>query len=246
MTTNSYQVSPDAESNTVTTIPLTPPQPHQNASTRVVGGTTSITFRADGGATTTATRGAVSASDLTPFAADDWRSTARNEFGNPVSKITEDSVVEIDGMSAQVGTLVKAGVLVETADGFVLASKEAPQGAAEDTGEETQAEPGAMPAEIVDAVNSALDGMNDSTVQKAGSIGIAAAVGDMTIEDVSAAIALDTGMEPTEAAQRTQFVVDAYQAQADHFITSHLGIPSGDLQNFYEFCRQPENKGALQ
>ncbi|WP_404991518.1 hypothetical protein [Cupriavidus pauculus] len=127
-----------------------------------------------------------------------------------------------------------------------MASKAVPQGATEDTEDETQAEPGAMPAEIVDAVNSALDGMNDSTVQKAGSIGIAAAVGDMTLEDVSAAVAQDTGMEPTEAAQRTQFVVDAYQAQADHFITSGLGIPADDLQNFYAFCRQPENKGALQ
>ncbi|WP_214442923.1 hypothetical protein, partial [Cupriavidus metallidurans] len=232
-----------AESNSVTTIPLTPPPAHQNSSTKVVGGTTSITFRAGGGATTTTTHGTVSASDLTPYGDDDWRSTAKNSFGNPASKITEDSVVVIDGMSAQVGTLVKAGVLVETTDGFELASKGTPQ---DDTEEETQVEPGAMPADVVDAVNSALGGMSDSTVQKAGSIGIAAAVGDMTIDDVVAGVALDTGMEPAEAAQRTQFVVDAYQGQADNFVVNHLGIPSGDLQNFYAFCRQPENKGALQ
>ncbi|MCL1620171.1 hypothetical protein [Ralstonia pseudosolanacearum] len=244
--TEFYQVASTDEASTPINIPTAPPPAHQNASTKVVGGTTSITFRADGGATTTTTRGSVSASDLTPYSDDDWRSTAKNSYGNPTSKITADSVVEIDGLNAQVDMFVKAGVLMETPDGFELASKVAPQGTNGDTEEETQVESGVMPAEIVDAVNSALDGMNDSTVQKAGSIGIAAAVGDMTIEDVSAAIALDTGMEPTEAAQRTQFVVDAYQAQADHFITSHLGIPSGDLQNFYEFCRQPENKGALQ
>lgn len=243
--TNFYQVSPADESATPINIPTAPPEAHQNASTKVVGGTTSITFRAGGGSTTTATHGAVSASDLTPYSDDDWRSTAKNSYGNPTSKITGDSVVEIDGLNAQVDMFVKAGVLVETPDGFELASKVTPQGDIDEADDDNR-EPGAMPAEVVEAVNSALDGLSDSTVQKAGSIGIAAAVGDMTLEDVAAGIALDTGMEPTEAAQRTQFVVDAYQAQADHFITSGLGIPADDLQNFYAFCRQPENKGALQ
>lgn len=238
--TNFYQTSPAEE---VTTVQVEPPQQFQNTSTRVVGGTTSITFRGDGGAMTTTRNSMVSAADLTPYAEGDWRATARNAHGNPTSKITEDCVVEVDGMSAQVGMLVKAGILVETPDGFVKATQGATKGA---TQEDTQEEPGAMPAETVDAINSAMDGLSDSTVQHAGALGIAAAVGDSSLEDVAAGIARDTGMEPAEAAQRVEFVKDAYQAQADHYITSGLGIPAGDLQSFYEFCRQPANKGALQ
>ncbi|AKZ25965.1 hypothetical protein ACH51_06100 [Ralstonia solanacearum] len=47
-------------------------------------------------------------------------------------------------------------------------------------------------------------------------------------------------------AQRFSFAQAAFQSQADNFITKHLGIPEGDLQNFYEFVRQPEHKGLLQ
>ncbi|MDH1292114.1 hypothetical protein N5C43_12710 [Comamonas terrigena] len=242
--TNFYQVSPSEESTPIT-IQTTPPQPYQNTSTKVAGGVTSISFRGDGSSVNTTQHGTVAASDLTPYSDEDWRSTARNSYGNPTSKITADSVVTLDGISGQVEMFVKAGVLVETADGFVHASNGATQGATEDTDQDTP-EPGAMPAETVNAINSAMDGLSDSSVQRAGSLGIAAAVGDSTMEEVAAGIARDTGMEPTEAAQRTQFVVDAYQAQADHFITSDLGIPSGDLQSFYEFCREPANKGALQ
>lgn len=227
---------------TPVTIQTTPPQPYQNTSTKVAGGVTSINFRGDSGALSTSHNNTVSASDLTPYADDDWRATARNSYGNPTGKITADSVVEIDGISGQVEMFVKAGVLVETPDGFVKAT----QGATQEAIKQDTNEPGAMPTETVEAINSAMDGLSDSTVQRAGSLGIAAAVGDSSLEEVTAGIARDTGMEPAEAAQRVEFVKDAYQAQADNYITSRLGIPSGDLQNFYEFCRQPENKGTLQ
>jgi hypothetical protein len=243
--TEFYQVSPSDESNTPINIPTAPPEPHQNASIRAAGGVTSISFKGDSGDMTTTKHGTVSASDLTPYADDDWRATARNAYGNPTSKITGDSVVEIDGMSAQVDMFVKAGVLVETADGFVRASNGATQG---QQGEQQQepAEPGAMSAEEVEVVNAALEGMSDSVVQKGASLSIAAAVGDMTIEDVVAGVALDTGMDPGEAAERTQSAIAPFQAQADNFITRHLGVSARDLGDFYAFCRQPENKGALQ
>lgn len=241
--TQFYQTAQSDESITAADIPLTPPPAHQNVSTKVAGGTTSISFRGDTSTTINTGHSEVSARDLTPYAADDWRSTARNSFGHPTTKITEQSVVEIDGMSAEVGILVKAGVLIETKDGdFVRAAQAAPQGQQQDT----PAEPGTMPADVVDAVNSALDGMSDSTVQKAGSLGVAAAVGDMPVEDVVTALARDSGIEPAEMAQRFSFAQAAFQSQADNFITKHLGIPEGDLQNFYEFVRQPEHKGALQ
>ncbi|ARU25108.1 hypothetical protein RSSE_p0922 (plasmid) [Ralstonia solanacearum] len=244
--TNFYQTATTGESITAADIPLTPPQPYQNTSTKVAGGTTSISFRGDTSTTSNTGHGEVSARDLTPFAADDWRATARNSFGNPTSKITEQSVVTIDGMSAEVGILVKAGLLVETKDGdFVRASSVPRKTVTEDTEQETL-EPGAMPADVIDAVNSALDGMSDSTVQKAGSLGVAAAVGDVPVEEVVVALARDSGIEPAEMAQRFSFAQAAFQSQADSFIVKHLGVPEGDLENFYEFVRQPEHKGALQ
>ncbi|MHA6864499.1 hypothetical protein [Ralstonia pseudosolanacearum] len=240
--TQFYQTAQTDESITAADIPLTPPPTHQNISTKASGGVTSISFKGDQTSTINTKHGEVSARDLTPYAADDWRSTARNSLGHPTSKITEQTVVEVDGMSAEVGILVKAGVLIETKDGdFVRAAQAAPQEQQQET-----LEPGAMPADVVDAVNSALDGMSDSTVQKAGSLGVAAAVGDMPVEEVVTALARDSGIEPAEMAQRFSFAQAAFQSQADNFITKHLGIPEGDLQNFYEFVRQPEHKGALQ
>ena len=193
--TNFYQTSPSEET---TTVQVEPPQPYQNTSTRVAGGVTSINFRGDTGALTTTRNSTVSAADLTPYAESDWRATARNAHGNPTSKITEECVVEVDGMSAQVGMLVKAGILVETPEGFVKATQAATEGATE----EDTPEPGAMPAETVDAINSAMEGLSNSTVQHAGALGIAAAVGDSSLDEVIAGVARDTGMEPTEAAQR--------------------------------------------
>ncbi|MDN7820591.1 hypothetical protein [Burkholderia vietnamiensis] len=244
--TQFYQTATTDEAPASIEIPLTPPPAYQNTSTKVAGGTTSISFRGDTSTTINTKRSEVSARELTPFSADDWRSTARNSFGNPTSKITEQSVVTIDGMSAEVGILVKAGLLVETKDGdFVRPSNGATQGTAEGTEQETT-EPGAMPVDVVDVVNSALDGMSDSTVQKAGSLGVAAAVGDMPVEEVVTVLARDSGIEPAEMAQRFSFAQAAFQSQADNFITKHLGIPESDLQNFYEFVRQPEHKGMLQ
>ncbi|AKZ25646.1 hypothetical protein ACH51_04295 [Ralstonia solanacearum] len=85
-----------------------------------------------------------------------------------------------------------------------------------------------------------------SSARFGGSLGVAAAVGDMPIEEVVTALARDSGIEPAEMAQRFSFAQAAFQSQADNFITKHLGIPEGDLQNFYAFVRQPEHKGALQ
>jgi len=213
------------------------------------GGVYSITIQ--GGEAVTETAGVSSwdaSKDLSPFAQDDWRSTARSPFGSPTNEIDDNTLVQIGGVSAKVGTFVQAGALVKQGDGYALAGSD-DQGhdaKSEQQQEQTNSESGSMPTGVVEAINSAMDGLPDFVVQKGGTLGIAVALGDSSFEDVVAGVAQGTGMNSTEAAQRVQFVMDAYQAQADSYITGRQGIASGDLPAFYDFCRQPENKGVLQ
>jgi hypothetical protein len=216
------------------------------------GGTYTITINGNGSVSSSSGATRVdTGKDLSPYAADDWRGTARTPYGTPTNDVTEDSIVNIGGVSAQVGSFVKTGILVKQGDSYVLATgegqpQEAPQQQDQEQQEQTTTESGGMPDDVVEAINSAMDGMPDSAVQKGSSIGIAAALGEASFDDVVKGVAQSTGMDPANAGQRVQFVVSAYQAQADNYLTAHQGIATGDLSDFYDFCRQPENKGALQ
>lgn len=211
------------------------------------GGAHSITINGNGVVSSSFSASSVdTGKDLTPYAADDWRGTARTPYGTPTNDITEDSIVRIDGLSAQVSTFVKTGILVKQGDSYVLAASEGQPQEVQQEEEDAPPESGSMPTEIVEAINSAMDGLPDSAVQKGGAIGIAAALGDASFEDVVAGVAQGSGMDSAEAAQRAQFVMDAYQAQADNYLTGHQGLTAGDLPDFYDFCRRQENKGALQ
>ncbi len=70
-------------------------------------------------------------------------------------------------------------------------------------------------------------------------------MGDISMEDIAVGVARSTGMELAEAQGRTQFIIDAYQAQADSFLASQMGLSPADLQDFYQFAREPGNKDAL-
>lgn len=243
MTVNSYQTAQTEQ--TPVTIPVAPPEAHQNVTASTASGVSSFTFSSGQTASGNSKQAAVSATDLTPYAADDWRATARNAFGNPTSAITADSVVEIDGVSGQVGIFVKAGLLVQTKDGEFVRPTQAAQGQQQED-KETPAEPGSMSAEEVAAVDAALEGFDNTTVQRGAALGIAAAVDGTGLEGVVQSVAQVTGQEAAAVAPQVQAASDAFQTQADKFITGHLGISAGELQDFYEFCRQPANKGALQ
>lgn len=216
------------------------------------GGTYTITINGNGAVSSSSGATRVdTGKDLSPYAADDWRGTARTPYGTPTNDVTEDSIVNIGGVSAQVGSFVKTGILVKQGDSYVLATgevqpQEAPQQQDQEQQEQTTTESGSMPDDVVEAINSAMDGMPDSAVQKGSSIGIAAALGEASFDDVVKGVAQSTGMDPADAGQRVQFVMSAYQAQADNYLTTHQGITTGDLSDFYDFCRQPENKGILQ
>lgn len=103
-----------------------------------------------------------------------------------------------------------------------------------------------MPRDVVETIDRAVEGMSQATVQSGMSLAVAAAVGDIAVEDVAVGVARHTGLDPADAAQRTQFIIDAYQAQTDQFLTSRMGLSAEGLPGFYEWAKQPENKSALQ
>lgn len=249
---HSYSINPNQEQSASDVAPVVP-QTLANS-----GGSHSISINGSGSvATSFGTSSVDTGKDLSPFSQDDWRSTARTPYGTPTNEITEKTFVHIGGISAQVSTLVQAGVLVKQGEGFVLKGEESPNAPSEDGSQDQPKEPlkaaesddtsmGDMPTEVVEAINSAMDGLPDFAVQKGGTLGIAFALGDASFDDIVTGIAQGSGMAPEETSQRVQFVMSAYQAQADNYITGSGGITSADIPDFYDFCRKSENKGALQ
>ncbi len=191
------------------------------------------------------------AEDFSRFDAGDWRGTARSAHGFPTNEITEDSVVTIGGVSSPVKVFVTTGILQKQGNEYVLAGgqqgqQQAPQQQQQTQDDETQGDDAAtFPNGLDEAMNAAAEPFSQPTYDNGVALGMAAAMGDIPLENVAAGVARNSGMAPEDVAPRAEFIINSFQAQADNFITGRLGVSEGDLQDFYEFARQPENKGAL-
>ncbi|WP_197344780.1 hypothetical protein [Ralstonia solanacearum] len=192
------------------------------------------------------------AEDFSMFDAGDWRSTARSAHGFPTNEINEDSVVTIGGVSSPVKVFVTTGILQKQGDQFVLAGgqQQAPQQQQQQQDQpqddETRGDDAAsFPNGLDEAMNAAAEPFSQPTYDNGVALGMAAAMGEGDLDSVVAGVAKNSGMEPGDVQERAGFIVNAFQAQADNFITGRLGVSAGDLDDFYEFARQPENKGAL-
>jgi hypothetical protein len=192
------------------------------------------------------------------FDAGDWRSTARSAQGFPTNEIGEDSVVTIGGVSSPVKVFVTTGILQKQGDKYVLAGgqQQAHANAAQghDDAEQQQDQQqqqaqgddsAAIPDDVTQAMNAAAEPFSQPVYDNGVALGIAHALGDIPIESVAAGVAKNSGMEPGDVAQRAEFIINSFQAQADNFITGRLGVAESDLQDFYAFAREPANKGAL-
>jgi hypothetical protein len=206
-------------------------------------GAVSVTLT-DGEATTqTRTNEKYSSADLgkDTFGADDWRSTARNRYGNPTTTITEDAVVTIGGVQGRVADFVRSGLLHETAAGvFEEAPEEAPQE------EQEQADPHAavMPEEVRQSIDGALEPVPDHALDAVLSAGVRVAAGAATVDAIVSQVVSSSGIDPADARERTEFVISAYQQQADAYLTNRAGIAKEDLAGFYDAARS--NPGLLQ
>ncbi|MCA7959529.1 hypothetical protein C6Q21_00760 [Burkholderia multivorans] len=229
-------------------------QPTSQTITANEGGTYSVTIDGSGPRSSYSSVSTINtAEDFSAFDAGDWRSTARTDQGAPTNEITKDSVVTIGGVTAKVETFAATGILQKQGDQYVQTGGNASGGQPQqaEAGQEQQEQgqgndTALMPRDVVETIDRAVEGMSQATVQSGMSLAVAAAVGDIAVEDVAVGVARHTGLDPADAAQRTQFIIDAYQAQTDQFLTSRMGLSAEGLPGFYEWAKQPENKSALQ
>lgn len=187
----------------------------------------------------------VKSSELSPYEADDWRSTAVKQNGFPAQEITADTIVKLGGTQGRVQDFVYAGILEATKDGYVLAT-DAPaspedQAAQAQSDAEQAADYAGMPQEVVQAVDAAIEPFDNPTLDHGSALAIAAVAGDMSMDSVVRSMALRSGLDPHDVQGRVQFAMSAYQSQADSFVTKN-GIASDDLEDFYSFCRQHKSE----
>lgn len=251
----SYSIHQDTPEN----LPVDAIESRPNPTIAQQGGVQAVTINSSGTVTSTSTTTRFDAGkDLSPYAEDDWRSTARTSYGSPTNDISEDTVVSIGGVQAAVKTFIQAGILTKEGDGYVLAggepsrefkaeqndSKDEKQGPVNQQAD-SDADLAVMPEEVVDAIDHATAGIPPGAIQAGMALAIASALGDLPIQRVAHGIAQSTGMEPAEAQGRAQFVIDAYQHQTDSYLTSQMGISAEELEGFYDFAREPGNKAEL-
>lgn len=203
------------------------------------GGVTSVSLSGGDMATTHTGVTSVRSGDLTPFAKDDWRSTAMKSNGFRATKIEADSVVKINGMQAHVRDFVGAGILQENPDGSFSMAGETQQETP--VAHQTNAQDGnnndaaSMPEEFVQAVDAALEPFSDAALESTMHLAISATAGELDMEAVIRTASKRTGLETKDAAQRVQFVMDAYQAQAVNYLAKQ-GLSQQDMGDFYDFA----------
>ena len=185
----------------------------------------------------------VSTTELSNFAAGDWRSTARTPQGLPTNNITAATVVEIGGMTAPIATFMRAGVLAQQGNEFVMTGDLFAQHEQTKT-EEADPDAANMTAAQQQAMNAAIEPLSQGTFDSCIANGAAVAAGEMNFDTIVSKISSESGMDPSQAAQCAAVARETYQLEADRFVMK-AGIHADDLPEFYEWCRATANKSAL-
>jgi hypothetical protein len=167
------------------------------------------------------------------FGQDDWRASARSPKGLPTTIIARDTVVTMNGIQARVSDLVSAGYLRETAPGVF--AEPTPGDTPEVPQDAPAVDPDAatMPQEFASAVDGALKPVPDHAISSLTSAAISAAAGDGDIWSLVSQFVSASGVDPSDARSRVQFVLTTYQRQTDSYL-NRAGIAPEDLPAFYE------------
>lgn len=177
---------------------------------------------------------------------EDWRSTARTSGGMPAARITPETMVTLDEYGeSTVKTFVTMGLLREIAPGhFERVSQEA---ARQDEPSEDQGDIARVPEELVQAENEALAPFSDSVVEAGLAMAIASAAGEITWEQLVAKMSNDSGVEPSETAQRLEFVWNSRVEQTSQYLIRN-GIAATDLEDFVAYAETQKGhfKDAIQ
>jgi hypothetical protein len=206
--------------------------------TYVHRGSSAITISNGEAVATTRGTESYNASDLAKDTfGDDWRGTARSKNGGPTSSITADSLVTIKGTQGRVRDFVAAGRLHETSPG-VFEEAAAVESTPHAPLPQADQHAALMPDAVVESVNAALEPVPDHALPALVGAAAAAMSGSGSIEALVTHVVKEGGVDPAEARSRVEFVMRAYQAQTDSFLTHRMGIAADDLKAFYAEVQQ--------
>jgi hypothetical protein len=161
-------------------------------------------------------------------------------------------MVTIDGIQAKVSDMVKAQMLAVDSKGNYYRPTEFPS-LREDEANQDISElnkhsndiPAVMHPELISAVNDAIGDVPQQTLDTVTGLGIGVALGHLSMGSVIRDYANKSGKDVDESGQRVQFVMDAYQSQADNHLMKNCRLSQDDLPAFYEFARMPQNEAIL-
>lgn len=169
---------------------------------------------------------------------DGWKATARNN-GMPAREMNGDTVVTINGVNGRVRDFVSTGLLREVAPGqFEEATQDDPQGTTEGHQEAGSEDAAVMPDDVLATVNAALEPVPDHALDGLVAAAIGTVTGGTSMDTLINRLVSASGVEPADAKMRAEYIIAAYQAQADHYLTTRAGIDRESLPAFYEAAKQ--------
>lgn len=217
------------------------PEPTSSHGNRFCETANRVTF-VDGVMTeTTAGTDKATTAELNPWhGTDSFAATARNPNGTAATEIRPTTLVTIDGVQAAVSSWVAQGRLHKAPDGSYQEAAGTPEAAPVDTSDVMP-----MDAQAMDAVNAALDTVDQGSLDGLMATGVAVAVMDMDPRTLEHKFSRVSGLGGEDAAQRLGTMQAAYQAQADTALMSRSGLSAADLPAFYAWAKQ-NHRGELQ
>ena len=180
------------------------------------------------------------------YAADDWRSTAKDHLGNQSAMVGDSTRVTINGTEATALDFMKAGYLEKDDRGnYRMVGETPPEDPQETKLAEAQQHYALLSSDANATVNNALEGLSDAGVETITSYGVGMALGHLSSNMLVRQVSIMTGADMTASEARVDTVRQIYQQQADDYIVNKLGLGREDLPGFYAFARGTQNKEAL-
>lgn len=184
--------------------------------------------------------------DINTFPADDWRSTATDRTGSPSAMVGDSTLVTLNGTQATALDFMKAGYLEKDDRGnYRLPTEKAPEDPQEAQLVEARRHYAVLPQEAHATVNAALEGLSMDGVDTVTQYGIGVALGQVPASFLARQFSNMTGHDLEASEARVATVQAVYQAQADDYLVTQQGLHRDELQNFYEFARDRQNRDAL-
>lgn len=166
--------------------------------------------------------------------------TARNLNGTPVMSISDDTLLEYQGMQTTAKTLASIGVITRNPDGTYGEATGQP----EETPEAFDGDLDPIAPRDMDRVNDALDPLPQEALDGFAAVATGVAAGKLDPSAMATKFAQAAGAPLEEAQARVDAVAAVYRAQTDRALRKQ-GIGAEDADAFFQWCRV-HKAGAMQ